>query len=344
MKGAAGIAAGAFARSGLLGLLEAADRNRDRVRVVAYHRVDEPENEPDLDPGLISATPDDFRAQAEIIARHYNAISLADLLAAHRDEAALPPRAVLFTFDDGYADFAEHIWPTLRSLGIPGVLFVPTAFPDIEGPGFWWDRLHAALRRTDRPSISVDELGTLPLTNAEERRAAHRAIRNHVKSVEHGPAMAWLDAVLGGLADLPSVHRVLGWDALRALAADGVDICSHGHLHALCTRLSPTDLANDLATSKRIIDTELREHSPIAAFAYPASANDGASRRAVSAAGYELAFGGGRRIDRLPLQDPQHITRLPMLRYANDLFRAQLRPSVAGLGRILIDGRGTQAA
>ena len=52
-------------------------------------------------------------------------------------------RVVVAFFDDGYLDFAEHAWPTLQSLGIPAVLFVPTAFPDHPGPGFWWDRLYA---------------------------------------------------------------------------------------------------------------------------------------------------------------------------------------------------------
>ena len=89
MKAAAGRAAEAFAKSGLLSLLEALDRNTDRVRVVAYHRVAELAEEPD--PGLISATPDEFRVQVELVARHYSPISLDDLVAA---EASAPPPGV----------------------------------------------------------------------------------------------------------------------------------------------------------------------------------------------------------------------------------------------------------
>jgi peptidoglycan/xylan/chitin deacetylase (PgdA/CDA1 family) len=337
MKAMAGKAASLFARSGLLGRLEAADRDPSRVRVVAYHRVDEPEAEPDLEPGLISTTPAELRAQAELVARHYNAISLDDLIAAHRGEASLPPRAVLFTVDDGYLDFAEHIWPTLRAAGIPAVLFVPTAFPDVPGPGFWWDRLHAALRRTEERFVDIPGLGRLSLADAGEKRAAHRAIRGHVKTLPHFIAMSWLDDQLAKLADLPSLHRVLGWDALRQLASEGVAVCSHGHSHALCTQLGPAELADDLSTAKRIIERELGVYAPPAVFAYPSSANNADTRVAVREAGYELAFGGGRAIDRLPFEIPHHVTRLPMLRYATDLFRAQLRPSVASLGRLFID-------
>ena len=344
MKALAGKAADALARVGLLRLLESMDRSTDRVRIIAYHRVDEPEADPDLDPGLVSATPDDFRAQMEVVARHYNAITIDDLVAAHRGEKPLPQRAVLLTFDDGYRDFGERAWPILREVGLPAVLFVPTSFPDQPGPGFWWDRLHAALRNSRDSRIDIAGLGTFDLRDHAGRRAAHVALRQHVKSLPHASAMKWLDEQLGEIATLPSLHRVLGWDALRQLAHEGLAVCSHSHAHALCTRLAPDELAKDLTLAKRRIEEELGDDAPPPVFAYPSSANDAVSRRVVRDAGYELAFGGGRSIDRLPFADPYHITRLPMLRYATSLFRAQLRPSISDLGRLLIDGRNQQPA
>lgn len=343
MKAMAGKVADALARSGLLSLLEAADRSTKRVRVVAYHRVDELAAEPDLDPGLISATPDDFRAQLEVVASRYNAISLDELLAAHRGEGTLPPRSVLLTFDDGYRDFAEHAWPILKDVGLPAVLFVPTSFPDGSCPGFWWDRLYAALERTHEKRVDAKGLGVYELNGARDRRAAYLALRLHVKSLPHGRAMDWLDDLIEGIADLPDLNRVLGWDALRRLAREGLSVCAHSHAHALSTRLDAEELAADLATSKARIESELVDGAP-PVFAYPSGASDAASRRAVRDAGYELAFGGGRAIDRLPFADPQNVTRLPMLRYATSLFRAQLRPSVSHLGRVLIDARTKQPA
>ena len=342
MKVLAGRAAGALARSGLLGLLESVDRDDGRVRIVAYHRVDHPEAEPDLHPGLLSATPADFREQVEVLATHYHPIGLDELVAAHRGEHRLPRRAVLISFDDGYRDFAEHAWPVLRELGVPAVLFVPTAFPDMTGPGFWWDRLHAALRRTTGHTIDIDGLGRLPLGEPTTRLATHRVIRERVKAMPHEPAMIWLEAQLAELAALPSLHRVLSWDALRSMARDGLAVCSHSHVHALCTQLEPTALADDLRTSRAILERELGDAAAPAVFAYPSGACDATSRASVRDAGYELAFGGGRRIERMPFADRFQVHRLPTMRYATALFRAQLRPSVAGLGRILIDGRAKE--
>ena len=344
MKAVAGRAAAVLAKSGLLGLLESADHETDRLRIVAYHRVDDPAAEPDLEPGLVSASPEGLRAPAEVIARHYRPVSLDEVVAAHRGEGALPPRAVLFTVDDGYADFAEHIWPILRAAGVPVVLFVPTAFPDAPGPGFWWDRLHAAARRTDRGSLDVQGCGELRFGDATERRAAYKAMRNYVKTRPHHEAMGWVDDVVGRLADLPSLHRVLGWDALRKLAGEGVAICSHGHQHAVSTRLSAEDLAGDLSTSKTILERELGANAVPPVFAYPSAIFDETSQAAAAGAGYEMAFSGQRRIPRVPFEDPYDVPRLPMMHYPTPLFRAQLRPSVAAIGRLLIDGRAPSAA
>ena len=67
-------------------------------------------------------------------------------------------------------------------------------------------------------------------------------------------------------------------------------------------------------------------------------------RKAVHSAGYEVAFGGVRGIDRLPLSDPLNVMRMPVHRYGTALFRAQLRPSVSMLGRAFLDGRNRRRA
>jgi peptidoglycan/xylan/chitin deacetylase (PgdA/CDA1 family) len=339
VKALAGRAADVLARCGLLSVLEAADHVTDRVRVLAYHRIDELDADPDLDPGLISASPADFRAQMEAIGRRYTAITLEQLLAAHRGESPLPPRAVLLTFDDGYQDFEHQAWPILRELGLPSVLFVPTSFPDTAGPGFWWDRLHSALARTEEPRIEDPRVGSLELNDEEACRRAHRVLRTYAKTLPHAEAMVWVDALIDRLAEVPSLHRVLGWGALRKLAREGLSVCSHGDSHALCTSLSPDDLEADLSTSKLRIESELGVAAPPAVIAYPANASDAAVREAVRDAGYELAFGGRRGINRLPLADPTEIMRMPVHRYGTALFRAQLRPIVSELGRVVIDSR-----
>jgi len=50
----------------------------------------------------------------------------ADVTAWLAGRGRLPPRALVVTFDDGYADNVEHAFPVLETLRIPAVTFVVT--------------------------------------------------------------------------------------------------------------------------------------------------------------------------------------------------------------------------
>lgn len=52
----------------------------------------------------------------------YQAISVAQILAAKNGGPPLPEKAILLTFDDGYQDFATRVLPMLRAFNWPAVL------------------------------------------------------------------------------------------------------------------------------------------------------------------------------------------------------------------------------
>jgi colanic acid/amylovoran biosynthesis glycosyltransferase len=242
------------------------DAETQRVAVLTYHRVVEPAQAP---PGLTSATPAAFARQMEWLARGGRVVALHTVLAARTGEAMLPPRAVLVTFDDAYADFATHAWPVMRRLGIPVVLFVPTAYPDGR-VGFWWDRLYAAVGH---------------------RRREYRALRERVKALPHDEAMALVDEVAGVQDALP---RVLGWEELRALAGEGVTLAAHTRTHPRLDRLPPDRLAEEIKGARE--DLVRETGADAAAFAYPDGGVSPVAVDAVRAAGIEVAFAGGDRV------------------------------------------------
>jgi colanic acid/amylovoran biosynthesis glycosyltransferase len=254
-----------------------------RLAVLVYHRIGDPAQAP---PGMVSATPRAFERQAQWLASRRRPLSLDDVLAASARGATLPPGAVLVTFDDAYADFATHAWPVLRRHRIPVTLFVPTAFPADAGAAFWWDRLHAALAAAREPLHTP--LGCLDLSSERARRQAYRALRNHVKALPHDEGMALVDSLAARLPAGAPTPRVLSWDELRALAADGVTLAPHTRTHPRLDRLPPERLADEVGGSV----AELRAHTGAAApaFAYPAGGVSPAAVEAVRAAGIQVAF------------------------------------------------------
>lgn len=77
-------------------------------------------------PKLKALDLDLFIAQLDFIERHYRPVDMKDVLAACRGEANLPECAVLLTFDDGYADHWEHVFPILHKRHLSGIFFPPS--------------------------------------------------------------------------------------------------------------------------------------------------------------------------------------------------------------------------
>jgi glycosyltransferase involved in cell wall biosynthesis/peptidoglycan/xylan/chitin deacetylase (PgdA/CDA1 family) len=93
------------------------------VPILAYHAFTAQSHQASR--FVVSA--DDFEAQMQYLCDSgYHVISLREFAALRRDNRLPPPNTVVATFDDGYADFADIAWPTMRARGFTGTLFVVT--------------------------------------------------------------------------------------------------------------------------------------------------------------------------------------------------------------------------
>jgi peptidoglycan/xylan/chitin deacetylase (PgdA/CDA1 family) len=107
--------------------------------------------------------------------------------------------------------------------------------------------------------------------------------------------------------DEPAELATMTWDELRAHAARGVAIGSHGVSHAHLTRLSDDEVRRELTESKQQIEDELG--GSCAELAYPYGDHDERVRRAARAAGYERAYALRERGE-----DPYALPRLDLYR------------------------------
>jgi peptidoglycan/xylan/chitin deacetylase (PgdA/CDA1 family) len=295
-----------------------------QLTVLTYHRVDDPGARPDLDPGLISATPAEFERQVEWLARATTPVSLDDVLAVRRGEGTLPPRAVLVTFDDAYADFPRHAWPALRDAGVPVTVFVPTAYPGGEIARFWWDRLHHALAATTLRRPLGTPAGRIALATAEDRLRAHRLLVAWAHRVPHEDAMATVDLIVAALGEPPAAPAVLDWPALRELAAEGVVLAAHTQTHARLDRVGPARAREEIVGS--LADLERRAGRPPPALAFPAGGHDEQARRIAGETGIELAFTTRRGANDLGRADWLALNRVNVGRRSTvPVLRAQLR-------------------
>jgi peptidoglycan/xylan/chitin deacetylase (PgdA/CDA1 family) len=327
------IASRSKAVSHLIGMLRRLDDHRpDLLRVLTYHRVDEPDARPDLDPGLISATPAMFDEQMNYLASHYQVISMAELLDARRSGAALPPRSVMVTVDDAYCDFESNAWPILKKYGIPVTLFVPTGFPDMPNRAFWWDRLHQAVRGMDQSWHFATRRGRTGRLDSGERRRVHQRLKNWIKSLPHDRAMACIERICEASGTAKSKSHVLGWESLRRLAGEGVTLAAHSQTHPLMNRLTADEARWEAAGSLRDLQREIGPTLPV--FAYPGGGFDELVVQALRTERFALAFTTARGMNDLQHADPLRLRRINVGARTNQpVFSAQLLPWLVHLNR-----------
>lgn len=274
----------------------------DHLAVLTFHRVTEAR--PDVAPGLLSATPDRFGDLLDAVSRRHAVVDAAAVIRRAAGGPALPRRALLLTVDDAYADFAEHAWPALKARGLPAVLFVPTAYPDRPERTFWWDRLHRAVLGSARGSVMAGGR-EMPLSSAGERAAAYRTLRGELKGMGHEAMLARVDELVAMLVTVEVLtaprDAVLGWDALRRLAAEGVTLAPHTRTHPLLPRLDPALLDQEIRGSRDDLAEATGASEPV--FAYPSGATSEAVAGCVADSGFRVAFTTRRGVNDLRAVD-----------------------------------------
>jgi peptidoglycan/xylan/chitin deacetylase (PgdA/CDA1 family) len=139
--------------------------------------------------GPTSIAPAVFRDQMAALAESgVPVVPLDDLCEARDGGRPLPPRSVVLTFDDAFADFAETAWPILEAHGFMPIVFVPTGH--VGGAEGWRGTASPARRLMGWPairelgqagvrfgshSVSHPDLGRLAPDRLEDELGASRA-------------------------------------------------------------------------------------------------------------------------------------------------------------------------
>lgn len=231
-------------------------------QILLFHRVND-EQEPYF-PGV---PVERFRAQAEMLARHWDVRPLRELVElASRD--ALPRRAAAITFDDGYRDNYDFAFPILSWLGLPATIFLATGAIGTDRP-LWHDRVFDAFRRTAARHLRVGDRD-YPLDTPEQRERALHVLLGDVRSRTPEDRETAVRAALAalGLEENPALgDRMLTWTQIREMEAAGIDFGAHSVSHPILTRMPLEDAMREILDSRRVIQAHVI--GPVDLFAYP---------------------------------------------------------------------------
>ena len=222
-------------------------------------------------PALKGLETDQFKEQIAYIKGHYTVISGDELLAAAETGAwdALPPSALLLTFDDGYLDHFTQVFPILARAHLPGCFFPPAqcvlenqlldvnkihfvlaSVPDkqvivdcifrmldeyghhyqTESADHYWTRLAVARRFDPKEIVFIKRILQRELPEGLRRIIIDRLFQEYVSS------------------DEPSFARELymSVDQIGCMRDSGMFIGSHGYRHCWLDSLDPAMQERDV--------------------------------------------------------------------------------------------------
>jgi peptidoglycan/xylan/chitin deacetylase (PgdA/CDA1 family) len=99
--------------------------DRARVPILMYHYVSDLPAGADRYRRDLTVSPESFRAQLQYLAdAGYHPITLTDIYYHFTQGIPLPEKPVVLTFDDGYRDAYDVVFPMLLDYGFPGTFFI----------------------------------------------------------------------------------------------------------------------------------------------------------------------------------------------------------------------------
>jgi peptidoglycan/xylan/chitin deacetylase (PgdA/CDA1 family) len=256
--------------------------------ILGYHRVAETEQ----DPFDMCVTPQHFEEQLQVLRKLAQPIRLHELVEGLK-ENRLPRRAVVLTFDDGYADILYYAKPLLDRYQIPATIFVTSGYL---GREFWWDELAWMIVNSqsmpDELSLIVDgKIFAWSISDQDRPKLLRNIYRRllHMSTGSRRQAITQLRQCIGVDAGQEmNVGRALTHEELTELAKDElVTIGAHTVNHPVLTNLSEETRHYEIEQCKRDLETILQK--PITAFSYPNGAGNEITQTLLYQAGYDSA-------------------------------------------------------
>lgn len=219
----------------------------------------------------------DFEGQLDYIDRHYNVVSVSEVVEAANGGCPLPDCSLLLSFDDGYSDHYRYVLPVLRRRKKTGIFFPPACavlerkMLDVNKVHFLLATMsdHALLANHIENAVDAarDEFELLSLAEYREKLwkdsrfdsaediyikrmlqfALPECLRNRITG-ELFRRLVTEDE--SGFADELYVSE----ENLGEMLADGMEIGSHGYAHYWLNSLSTEDQAVDIDRSLDMLE------------------------------------------------------------------------------------------
>jgi peptidoglycan/xylan/chitin deacetylase (PgdA/CDA1 family) len=222
--------------------------------------MDKPADFP-FDDDLISASAGEYERHLRFIAKHFNVFNFKTFQSHVERTGGFPERSLIMTFDDGYIDNYEVVYPLVKKYGLTATMFATAGFIG-KNRIFWWDKIAYIVKRTgcDRIDLGTPFGISLRLAEFPDRQDAVRVIIKKAKTMRDEEK----DELIGRLSEQLEVeidetqHRtMMTWEQLREMTRDGIEIGAHSVNHPIFSNVDEERLRHEVTQSKEMIEEHI---------------------------------------------------------------------------------------
>lgn len=247
---------------------------------------------------------DRFESQMSYLARNYDVVSLSGAVNILR-EGRRRGKYVSVTFDDGYAGSLQYARSICRAYNIPTTFFL---CPEILSTGkpYWWDRVEFVWNNNHgAKDVFVKLLQRRLLFTA--RQPTLSDVIHFLKQQGTDQVELLLKECNIGSDSVDPCRKTATWAVLENGSNRDMSVGSHSMGHENLVKLDASDLRDNLATSREILQGS--NHDYVDVFAYPFGFFDERVMAEVRSSGYRYALTtvGG---DNSPGMNPYRLRRI----------------------------------
>jgi len=246
-----------------------------------------------------------FDKQMAFLSKHYNVISLKELVKILQNKQPLPSKCAVITFDDGWRDNYLNAYPVLKKYNVPATIFLTTSFIGT-GNTFWFLHLTILLeeykltpekmtnilqkvKSENKNSPSVNDLSDYDI---EAIKGNSNRFIEALKKLDYDVIMkviAYISKECGISLDKTIKKKwILSWDEAKEMSQENIDFGSHGQSHRILTKLSSSEIQKELISSKNIIEEKIGKECEL--FSYPNGDYNSEIKQLVQETGYSSAI------------------------------------------------------
>ena len=233
-----------------------------KLLILVYHRV-LPAHRFSFFDSIV--TLEKFIEHLDTLTKRFPIISLTDALAQCWAGRAKTNLQAVLTFDDGYCDNYEVVFPVLKKRGVSAVFFLATDYIGGNIPLWEWEvaeilyrnmptegvLLHKKIWETKRSFVLrvIEEMKGMDL---EKRERVISFLRIHSNN---------------RLSSGPLKDRCLNWEEVKKMSSSGMEIGSHGMSHRALSRIPFADAIKEIEGSRKAVEKHTQK--PCLHFSFP---------------------------------------------------------------------------